>query len=344
MRVFSAQSADSVWRKAAGALLQDRQAAAVASRAGPTRELLHCALLVKDPRQRWVVSRRPALNVAFALAEVVWILSGSDDVAFLSHWNTKYPRFVGTSGRAHGAYGARLRSHFGIDQLDRARRTLEREPESRQVVLEIWSASEDLPFATGRPRAGDIPCNVLACLRIAKGKLQWMQVCRSNDMFLGLPHNLVQFTYLQEVIAGWLGIDVGEYLHAVSSLHLYEHDRSTVGIETRQPHLPKPSDARLPWTESRKGWRRLALLARRLVRRRSFPRGPQPSSSSLDLPQTLADIYQVLAAEDARRRGRAEEAEVSIDECRDRTLQVLWRRWTNRVSARFRQAQKARRP
>lgn len=334
MKVFAARSADGAWRRAVGAMLKDRTAITVPSRVGPTLELLHCAIQVGDPRQRWIVSRLPAMNVAFALAEVIWILSGADDVGFLTHWNSCYSRFVGTAGRAHGAYGARLRSRFGLDQLDQARRILDRNPTTRQVVLNIWSASDDLPFGTGRPRAGDIPCNLSACLRIAQDRLEWLQVCRSNDLFLGVPYNVVQFTYLQEVLAGWIGIEMGRYTHVVSSLHIYRHNLSAIGIASPVPRIPKPIDNRLPWRESREGWRKLTTLARRLVHR---PAGAR-SSPSIDLPRPLADIYHVLAAEDARKRGLRDEASLEIAKCHDPILRVLWSRWAERLRRQRRRA------
>ena len=47
---------------------------------------------------------------------------------------------------------------------------------------------------------------------------------RSNDIFRGLPYNFVQFTSMQEILAGWLKINVGSYNHVSDSLHIYERD------------------------------------------------------------------------------------------------------------------------
>jgi thymidylate synthase len=48
---------------------------------------------------------------------------------------------------------------------------------------------------------------------------------RSNDAFVGLPHDVFSFTMLQEVVARALRVDVGTYNHYVGSLHLYDRDR-----------------------------------------------------------------------------------------------------------------------
>jgi thymidylate synthase len=47
---------------------------------------------------------------------------------------------------------------------------------------------------------------------------------RSNDAFLGLPHDIFAFTMMQEIAARELGIEIGKYHHSVASLHLYDDD------------------------------------------------------------------------------------------------------------------------
>jgi thymidylate synthase len=49
-------------------------------------------------------------------------------------------------------------------------------------------------------------------------------IMRSNDIFRGLPYNFVQFTTMQEIMAGWLSLKVGSYNHFSDSLHVYESD------------------------------------------------------------------------------------------------------------------------
>ena len=64
-------------------------------RGGPTKEILHAAISIEDPRQRWVVSRKPSINVAFALAEVVWIINGRRDLSSLSSGTKTFPVLLG---------------------------------------------------------------------------------------------------------------------------------------------------------------------------------------------------------------------------------------------------------
>ena len=102
------------------------------------------AITIQEPTNRWVVSREPAINPAFSLAEVIWILTGRNDAGFLNYFNSALPAFAGHGSCYHGAYGFRLRRHFrdgwgrDLDQLERAYLTLCHEPDSRQAVLQIW--------------------------------------------------------------------------------------------------------------------------------------------------------------------------------------------------------------
>ena len=190
MRLLEGRTANEAWSKAAAAFLVEGEAQEQASRAGPTREILHAAFAIRNPLERWVLARRPTINPAFAIAETVWILAGRDDSALPNHWNPELPKYTGPGERYHGAYGHRLRRRFGLDQLERAYIALKNKPDSRQVVLQLWDPKIDLPDEEGRPAAQDVPCNVLSMLKVRKGRLEWAQVMCSNDLFRGVPYTL----------------------------------------------------------------------------------------------------------------------------------------------------------
>lgn len=220
---LEAASADTVWRQLAERVRAD--GSLQTGRDQPTRELLHVAFTITDPRQRLVLAR--PMNPAFAIAEVIWILAAANDVVFLRYWNLRMVRYVDEDRRVlHGAYGYRLGSRprlkdevenllchkvqYGTDRIDQLRagaEALQHDADSRQVVLQIWDSALDLPSPA--PRSRDVPCNVASHLLVRDGRLEWLQVMRSNDLVWGLPYNLVQWTTIQEVVAGWLGIEVG---------------------------------------------------------------------------------------------------------------------------------------
>src|SRR5258708_3210956 len=119
-RVFESRTADEAWQKISSAVRSSDGTSVQGSRIGETREILHAAISISEPRQRWVLSRNPPINVAFALAEIIWIMAGRNDSAYLNYFNSDLPKYAGHGATYHGAYGYRLRKGLKIDQLDRA--------------------------------------------------------------------------------------------------------------------------------------------------------------------------------------------------------------------------------
>ncbi len=111
IKVFDGNTADEVWQLAIAEIRHIENVKHQSGRGGPTQEILHAAFTIQDPRQRWIVARQPAVNPAFAIAEVIWILSGRNDSAFLNYWNSRLPKYAGSGNEYHGAYGFRLRQH-----------------------------------------------------------------------------------------------------------------------------------------------------------------------------------------------------------------------------------------
>ena len=329
---FHEQSADEVWQKAVDAFRRSVGVRNQDSRGGSTKEILHAAMSIADPRQRWVVSRTPPLNLAFALAEVVWIMTGRRDLAFLEYWNSEYRKYVGPGPELHGAYGYRLRRHLRIDQLERAYQALKHEVDTRQVVLQIWDSRIDMPAFDGTPADRDIPCNVLSMPKIRDGKLEWLQIIRSNDMFLGVPHNFVQFTCLQEVLAGWLGVECGTYNQISDSLHVYDRHWENV---VDSPPLPNVSPNRdyldLSRKESDRVFRELERRIDQMIEPGTEPDALEELSSWDGAPQSYRNIGTVLAAEALRRRGLAEAATRTMSRCTNPAYQQLWSRWCSSI-------------
>ena len=232
VNLIEGKTANDVWKMAASMLLNQQNA--LEGRTGEVYELLHTVVSIENPKEKWVYDRVPAISIGFALAELVWIVNGQDRAEIINYWNPRLAQFAGNGETYYGAYGNRIRAHFGFDQLEKAYYALQRVPESRQVVIQIYDTVKDFPIENGRPRSSDIPCNVCSLLKIRDKKLEWSQIMRSNDILLGMPYNFVQFTSLQEILAGWLGLEVGSYVHYSDSLHLYCRDIGKIGIGKQQ--------------------------------------------------------------------------------------------------------------
>ncbi len=329
MKIFQGKSADIVWRKAFNEFNDNKKYQRHPSRIGPTKEILHSGFVIEDPRQRWIFSRKPTLNIAFALAEVIWTMNGRNDSKFLTYWNRELSSFAGSGKTLYGAYGFRLRKRNGLDQLENAYQTLKSNSISRQVVLEIWDSNLDLPKVKGLPRNEDVPCNIVSLLKVRDGKLEWLQVLRSNDLFRGLPYDFIQFTYLQEILAGWLKLKVGSYNQISDSLHLYLADK----VFCKKGKPPRNSD-NISVNKKQSEYLFFALgrkidlfISEKLSKRKHEAITYWPNA-----PIAYKNILFILSAEAARRRGWQELSNKTILKCTNGVFKNLFFHWLKRTN------------
>ena len=169
-----------------------------------------------DPRLCFLKERN--LNYRFAFVESAWILQGRNDLDILLKYIRTYSQYSDDDKTLNGAYGYRLRHYFDQDQIESAISHLRENPDSRRVVLQIYSV-DDL-----QKNSKDIPCNTTIYLKINKGYLNLTVVNRSNDLYLGVPYNIFVFGILQKYIAHRLNLNVGLQTQVTDNLHLYEKD------------------------------------------------------------------------------------------------------------------------
>lgn len=216
--------------------------------------------------------------------------------------------------------------------MERAYLALKNNPDSRQVVLQIWDPGVDLPDEEGRPAALDIPCNVLSMLKVRNGKLEWTQVMRSNDLFRGVPYNFVQFTILQEVMAGWLGLEVGIYGHLSDSLHVYEDDFGALEEFARQMATASNTDSlRLPKEESDDAFATLERCLDAMTDDRLTEGHMRELVEGDGLPEAFKNLLRIAAADSARRSGWIGLSEAAAGECTNRSLLQAWEGWSSRM-------------
>ncbi len=182
---------------------------------GGLRELLGVTLRLKNPLAR--VSRSQDRGKPFsALGELLWYLHGSDKLEFIEPYIGRY-REDAEDGVIHGAYGPRLHAMRGdINQIRNVVELLEKNATSKRAVIQLFDASDITK------RFKEIPCTTTMQFFIRGGSLHMSVTMRSNDAYLGLPHDVFCFTMLQEMMARRLGCELGEYYHYVGSMHFYD--------------------------------------------------------------------------------------------------------------------------
>ncbi|WP_411132983.1 thymidylate synthase [Streptomyces sp. C10] len=211
-------TADSVAELCTDAVMLAKSGEKVSPRGMATREVLDLTMRLTQPRARLLYAP-PAriLNPAFAVAETVWHLSGSDD-PWIFDYNGRLRQYA-DDGVLRGAYGPRMRNWGGeVDQLHRVVEILKGDPDSRRATIQLYDPARD---TAGHK---DVPCTLGFRFHLRGGRLHMSTTMRGQDVWIGMPYDLFFFTTLHELVAGWLDVDLGEYHHHVDSLHIYERD------------------------------------------------------------------------------------------------------------------------
>jgi thymidylate synthase len=238
--MLHADSVPEVFCRAADLVARDGRP--VSPRGMATREILDVHLRVSRPRARLVhLPPTRVINPAFAAAETVWILSGSDE-PWIYAYNDRLRHYT-DGGLLLGAYGPRMRGWGGhVDQLRRVIEILREDPDSRRAVIQLYDPARD---ASGHR---DVPCTLGYQFHVRDGRLHMSTDMRSQDAWIGMPYDMFTTTVLQELMAGWLGRETGDYRHNVGSLHIYERDLpQPMAVKPPAP-LEMPPMA-VPWEE-----------------------------------------------------------------------------------------------
>lgn len=196
----------------------------VGSRGGRVMEILHPHVVLTEPWRREVLTPGRRANVAAQIAETMWVLAGRNDVEWLGRYLPRAKDFSDDGEVWRGGYGPRLRSAYGIDQLAHVVDLLRADPLSRRAVIAIYDPTIDTE--SGK----DIPCNDFLTFQSRLGLLHMSVTIRSNDLIWGWSGiNAFEWSALQEIIAGLLGIGVGELHFSISSLHVYDRHWGRAG-------------------------------------------------------------------------------------------------------------------
>ncbi|MEU2868642.1 thymidylate synthase [Streptomyces olivoreticuli] len=211
-------TADSIAELFVGAVTLAKNGDKISPRGMATREVLNVTMQLTQPRARllWAPPAR-IINPAFAVAETVWYLSGTD-APWVYEFNGRLRQYA-DDGVLKGAYGPRMRNWAGrVDQLRRVVEILKDDPDSRRALIQLYDPARD---AAGHK---DVPCTLGFRFHLRAGRLHMTTSMRGQDVWIGMPYDLFFYTTLHELVAGWLGAGLGEYHHQVGSLHIYERD------------------------------------------------------------------------------------------------------------------------
>ncbi|MBR3303306.1 MAG: thymidylate synthase, partial [Bacteroidales bacterium] len=136
-------------------------------------------------------------------------------------------------------YGAQWRrwdcgNGIYIDQLKNVMDTLQKNPDSRRIIISSWNVAQIDKMALP-------PCHSLFQFYVAEKRLSCQLYQRSADTFLGVPFNIASYALLTMMVAKVCGFEPGDFIHTTGDTHIYLNHFEQVREQlSRQPRpLPK---------------------------------------------------------------------------------------------------------
>lgn len=200
-------------------------------------------ITITNPLSRIITIKERGWNIFLPYAESLWLASGRNDLEFIQHYLPKMAQFSDDNLYLRGGYGPRLRHYngkqkdyearlygnrkstkAGIDQFSYVEKCFEKDPFTRQGVIDIGDPVKDCFESDGSLKVTkDLPCTrTMTFLRSHTGKLDLTVYMRSNDFIWGATGvNIFNYTFMQEYFAAILGLEIGHYHHVVNNFHYY---------------------------------------------------------------------------------------------------------------------------
>ncbi len=183
--------------------------------------------------------------------ELFWFLSGSTDehalrargIDIWQEWATpeqtaRFGRDAGDLGPVYGylwrSFGGEYPNKNGVDQIARLMDELERNPNSRRLIVSGWDPAvcDDVALP---------PCHTLFQFKTEGRRLHCQLYQRSADAFLGVPFNIASYALLTCLVAHAAGYEPGEFIHSFGDLHIYTNHREQVELQLSREPRPLPT-------------------------------------------------------------------------------------------------------
>lgn len=176
-------------------------------------------------------------NWKAAIDEMLWIWQKkSNKVSELnSHIWDSWMGEDGTIGKAYGyQLGVKHQYKEGMfDQVDRVLYDLKNNPYSRRIMTNIYNF-EDLH------EMNLYPCAYSMTFNVVDGKLNAILNQRSQDTLTANNWNVVQYAVLVHMLAQVSDLQVGELVHVIADMHIYDRHIPLIKELLEREPLPAP--------------------------------------------------------------------------------------------------------
>jgi thymidylate synthase len=180
------------------------------------------------------------LHLKSIIYELLWFLRGETNVKWLNEqgvtiWD-EWADADGNLGRVYGAQWCDWRTADGrsINQIDRVMEQIQKNPDSRRLIVSAWNVGEIEQMALP-------PCHALFQFFVQDGELSCQLYQRSADLFLGVPFNIASYALLTIMAAQVTGLKPGTFVHTFGDLHLYSNHLDQAKLQLAREPRPLPT-------------------------------------------------------------------------------------------------------
>lgn len=179
-------------------------------------EVLNAVTVLNNPTKNIMKNSLRNLSMRYAIGEMLWYMSGQNKLKEIQKYTKNWDRMSDDGIHVNSNYGYCISRKYGFDQWEFCKEELVKNPESRRAVIHIKEPSDK--------ESKDVNCTICLQFFIRDNKLYMTTYMRSNDIWLGFPYDVFQFTCMQILMSMELELELGSYTHISGSLHLYERD------------------------------------------------------------------------------------------------------------------------
>lgn len=219
------------------------------------------------------------MHIPAIIHEILWYLSGTGNVQYLRDngvriWN----EWADENGDLGPVYGVQWRNWNGIDQIANLIHLLKTQPDSRRLLVSAWNVgqldemalppchysfqcfTEELPqvervrlfsqrwavtdlfdHSKALDEREDHVEKILNDAEIPKRKLSMILNMRSNDVGLGNPFNIVQYSILLRMLCEVVNMTPGEFIWNGGDVHIYTNHIDGLNEQLQREPMLSPT-------------------------------------------------------------------------------------------------------
>lgn len=187
-------------------------------RGNKSKEVLNLSFVIENPIERVCYLPSRKTNIVFNFAEALWYLSGKNDLDFIEYYASNMRKYSMDGKCLTGtAYGKKIFQYGDkkINQWNRLLDVFKEDRDSKRGFIGIFDPNEILTLENI-----DVSCTIGLQFFIRNSKLFMSTFMRANDAYRGILSDVFSFTFIQEMLATQMGLEVGSYCHNVATTHI----------------------------------------------------------------------------------------------------------------------------